>query len=118
MTSIDQDIFNSLKERMKQKFPILLSTYLQDAEKYIEEIHAHVSADINPLIHAAHSLKSASGILGLTQMQKLSEQIEHEGNAIQDGSDTEERRAKIKALSDELQSAFAEIESILQQEAA
>ena len=118
MTQIDKETFDNIKERMKQKFPVLVDVFLKDARSYIAEICANVSGDINAVIHAAHSLKSASGILGLTQMQTLSEHIEDSGRDIQDGADTEEARAAIKVLSDELQSAFQDIEGTLQQEIA
>lgn len=85
MTSIQYDTFNALKARMKAKFPVLLQGYLKDSQSYLSTIESAIPAnDLQALIGAAHSLKSASGLLGITQVHKAAETLEYAGKELAD----------------------------------
>lgn len=80
MDILNQDTFDSVKNRMKDKFSILLSCYLEDGQKYLDLIQSGLNdGDLKMIIENAHTLKSASGILGAIQVQKNAETLEYAG---------------------------------------
>ena len=118
MAKIEYETFNKLKDRMKAKFPVLLEGFLRDANNYLVTIDAGLSGDdLAPAIDAAHSLKSASGLLGLTEVHKAAETLEYQAKEKQDagqhGADDQ-----LRASSAALRAAFADVEDDLQDELA
>ena len=115
MSDIDFHTFNKIKERMKSKFPILLGGYLSDAKKYQDRIRANIpSGDINDLIEAVHSFKSASGLLGLINVHLAAQTLEYAGKGLKEKG--ESNFESLGALYDELNNAFSTVEDILNSE--
>jgi HPt (histidine-containing phosphotransfer) domain-containing protein len=115
MSKIDYDTFNKLKERMKAKFPTLLEGYLRDSKSYLATIEGNLSdGDLGALIDASHSMKSASGLVGIMHAHNAAETLEYAGKALQEGdfASHESLRSNYEAL----QNAFFEIEDELQNE--
>tara|TARA_B100001989_G_C24550033_1_gene473763 strand:+ start:2126 stop:2488 length:363 start_codon:yes stop_codon:yes gene_type:complete len=80
MEKIDFDTFNKIKERMKAKFPVLLEGYIKDCKGYLATIEINIpDGDLKGLIEATHSMKSASGLLGVVHVHKAAETLEYAG---------------------------------------
>lgn len=105
MSGVDSTVFNQIKERMKNKFPMLLEVFLTDSKVYLETISANIeSGNVDEVIGASHSLKSSSGLLGLVDVQKSSANMEHTAKELQSSGDTD--LSKLKPISDEMNMAF------------
>jgi HPt (histidine-containing phosphotransfer) domain-containing protein len=112
MTVIDTAVFEKLKTRMKAKFPVLLEGYLRDAKTYLETIERNLPAgDLTELIGAAHSLKSASGLLGVTGVQEAALKVEYGGKDIQQAG--EQNGESLRPHYETLRTRFAEAETEL-----
>lgn len=112
MDTINKEIFNKLKARMDAKFPILLEGYLRDAKTYLARAQTNIpEGDLNDAVEAVHSLKSASGLLGITDVHDKAEALEYAGKeALDSGANRFETLIPHLAA---LQSAFAEVEGDL-----
>ncbi len=112
MSPIDYDVFNSVKERMGEKFPVLLDCYLEDGQKYLNAIKDNLpGGNINVIIESAHSLKSASGILGAVQVCENAGKLEYAAKDLlaDNTSNFEELRPLYKAI----KNAFVQASSII-----
>lgn len=70
---------------MQNKFPALLHGYLKDAKTYLETIEQSIPNDnLLDIINASHSLKSASGLLGLIEVHKHAEILEYKAKNFQE----------------------------------
>lgn len=115
MSIMDYETFNKLKERMKAKFPTLLEGYLQNSKNYLAIIDTNLpNGDLNALIEAAHSMKSASGLLGILNVHKAAETLEYAGKNLLETSPA--NFEKLRPDYEILQSAFSEVEGDLQSE--
>ncbi len=115
MVEIDRDVFDSLKERMKAKFPVLLEGYIRDAKAYLVTIETNLpDGSLTDVIGSAHSLKSASGLLGIMQVHTHAERLEYAAKALQD--DGAARFHSLDSLCAALQSSFSEVEGDLRTE--
>lgn len=114
MENISIDTFTHIKERMAAKFPALIDGYIKSGNGYISRINDGISADSKAdLIDAAHSLKSASGLLGLVAVYNASETLEY---AIK--SATPPQNGEMQNMVQQVQNAFEEAENFLQEELA
>lgn len=115
MSAIDYATFNTLKERMKAKFPVLLEGYLRDAGGYLETIRSNIpGGDLKTIIGEAHSFKSASGLLGLSGVHKAAEALEYAGKDLQErGAVSYE---KLVPHYEALKTAFTEVEGEIRSE--
>lgn len=105
MSGVDSTIFNQIKERMKNKFPMLLEVFLTDSKSYLETIGSNIeSGNIDEVIAASHSLKSSSGLLGLVDVQNSSATMEHTAKELQSAGNTD--LSSLKPISDEMNLAF------------
>lgn len=115
MSNIDKEVFNKLKERMKEKFPVLLGGYLRDAKTYLVTVETNIpDGDISALIAAVHSLKSASGLLGITEVFSGAEKLEYTAKEIQEKGG--QNFHSLGILYAELQNMFSEVEGDLRAE--
>ncbi len=115
MTDIDKAVFDKLKERMKAKFPILLGGYLRDAKAYLETIETNVSGgQIDEIIGASHSLKSASGLLGIMEVHEGSKKVEYQAKDMQEANNSD--LDSLKPACTDLMNAFKAVEGELQKE--
>lgn len=112
MEIIDYDTFNKLKERMKAKFPILLEGFMRDAKGYFAAISTNIpDGDLSQVIEASHSLKSASGLLGLKLVHAHAEKLEYKAKDMKEqGIST---LHELQHLFDEVQNAFSDVEGHL-----
>ncbi|MGH1352074.1 MAG: Hpt domain-containing protein [Methyloligellaceae bacterium] len=115
MTNIDKAVFDKLKERMKGKFPVLLGGYLRDAKAYLNTIDTNLDGgDIAEIIGSSHSLKSASGLLGIGKVHDEAKNVEYLAkDMVEAGTNTLE---SLKPACAELANAFASVEGELQKE--
>lgn len=115
MENIDYATFNKLKERMKNKFPVLLNGYIQDAKKYIETAQNNIpNGDIKQAVEAVHSLKSSSGLLGIVQVHKAAETLEYAGKDLLEKG--ENNAQSLQPITEYLHTAFSNVEPELQKE--
>lgn len=76
-TEFDQNNIDSIKELMKDRFEVIIETYVENARKYIDAIGAGISGEDGKTIeNNAHPLKSSSGMMGLVRVREIAEQIE------------------------------------------
>lgn len=113
MSAIDKDTFDKLKARMKAKFPVLLEGYLNDAKSYIVTIDTNIlpGGELSQIVEAAHSLKSASGLLGITDVHAEAEKVEYTGKAQIDSG--QNNIAAVQPHVEHLKNAFSAVESDL-----
>ncbi len=112
MSTIDREIFDKIKERMKTKFPILLEGFLRDAKKYLVTAGSNLpSGDIVAIIEATHSLKSASGLLGITDVHDFAEKLEYAGKNLQSSETT--NFESLNPIYENLQNSFLAVEDTL-----
>ncbi len=112
MDQIESETFNNLKERMKAKFSILLEGYLRDAKTYLVGIESNLpSGDIKEIIGSAHSLKSASGLLGLKYVHDYAEKIEYAAKGLQENNSN--NLESLRKDYEGLQESFSSIEGYL-----
>ena len=115
MSTINYEVFNTLKTRMKDKFPKLIEHFLSDSKKYLATISMGMSeSHLDQVINAAHSLKSGSGLLGLSEVSMLSESLEYKSKDLHEtkqGSMNE-----LEHLSRQIQTAFSAVEGDLRAE--
>ena len=115
MDHIDKETFNILKERMKAKFPILLGGYLRDAKAYMVAIETNVpNGSLNEIIEASHSLKSASGLLGIVHVHGEAERVEYTGKELQEKGSSDLK--SLQSVCSDLKSAFSAVEDELRAE--
>ncbi len=115
MTNIDKAVFDKLKERMKAKFPVLLGGYLRDAKAYLTTIETNLAGgDISEIIGSSHSLKSASGLLGIVRVHEESKNVEYLAkDMVEAGTNTLDG---LKPACAELVNAFSAVEEELKKE--
>lgn len=112
---IDCNTFNALKERMKAKFPVLLEGYIKDSKEYIASIEANFpDGDLNIITGAAHNLKSSSALMGLHNVSKAAESLEHTGKDMLENGIAD--HAFFRSQYEALHNAFADVENDLQNE--
>lgn len=117
MSTIDYNTFNTLKERMKAKFPVLLEGYLKDANTYLDTIRTNIQdGDLNRIIESAHSLKSGSGILGLSDVHAHAEKLENKSKDMLEGETSQP--GELQPCFETLHQAFSDIEETLHAELA
>jgi HPt (histidine-containing phosphotransfer) domain-containing protein len=112
---IDYGTFNKLKDRMQTKFPILLEGYLNDSRKYLSTVETNLpDGDLSAVIEATHSMKSASGLLGILQVHEAAETLEYAGKDMsqQGAANTD----ILRSYYDTLRSAFTNVEDVLEDE--
>lgn len=116
MSTFDYNTLNSLKDRMEEKFPMLVECYLEDGQGYIDTIKNQFPAgDLDSLIAAAHNLKSASGLLGAIKVHEVAGKLEYSGKAMLVAKDEEdvENIERLLPLYDSVYRAFAEAQEVL-----
>lgn len=110
--TINRETFNKLKDRMGEKFPILLNGYITDARTYIVTIGTNLpEGDIDEVIGAAHSLKSSSGLLGIAQVSAGAETLEYAAKDHKEQNPPHHHN--LIPPYEELQNMFSEVESDL-----
>lgn len=78
MDHIDQAAVLSLKEVMEDDFPLLMTTFLQDAEKRLILLSQLVgSDDADGIRRAAHSFKGSCGNVGAQLLASYCAHLEH-----------------------------------------
>ena len=77
---IDEATFNTLKELMEEDFPDLVKSYKEDALKLLDDLKSSsIEADLEVMIRAAHTLKSASNNIGAIALARVAHDIETQG---------------------------------------
>ncbi|MCK5918101.1 MAG: Hpt domain-containing protein [Cocleimonas sp.] len=75
--TIDQDIFNTLKENMEDLLPILIDAFLEDSAILLQDIQKGIdSNDIGIISTATHTIKSSAKNIGAEQMASYCIDIE------------------------------------------
>ncbi len=105
---IQEEIITELKEILAEEFPLLVSTYLEDANARITRLQSAISAsDAANIRVEAHSLKGASSNLGVSGLAELCSRLEDCGaNEELDGVDS---------LFSQIQTEFTAAEGCLKQ---
>lgn len=115
MNQVDYEVFNTLKNKMKAKFPILLEGFLRDARTYIVTIETNLpDGRLQDILEASHSLKSASGLLGLVHVQSVAEDIEYSAKTMMENG--EDNLVSLISKHEKLQSAFSDVVDFLDSE--
>jgi len=122
LDAIDRDIFDALKIRMKGKFSVLLGGYLRDAKAYLVNIETNIpDGDCDAIIEAAHCLKSASALLGVTQVSQSAETLEYAAkHALEEKfknlsiliAHHEDVQGKFSAVQDELEKELSRLKAV------
>lgn len=107
---INVEIFNSMRDLMKEKFEKFIGITIDDMERLIVNIAIGINnADATMITEAAHSLKSVSAQLGILGLSEQAREVEVMGNEKQlDGM--EERYKNIKS---EYKKILSEIKKLM-----
>lgn len=106
---IDQDIFLSLKNLLKDKTVELIGQYLATSGQFMVEIEAAVeSKDGKKLHYAAHTIKSSSEQIGATPLAKLLLELEKCGK--------EENFDNASKLLPQAKIAYGQVRGVLEQQ--
>lgn len=81
MTNTEQHLtretLDTLKDVMGDDFPVLISTFINDASEHIQRLHsALASQDGDAVRRAAHSFRGSCHNLGAVQLASLCEHVE------------------------------------------
>lgn len=104
MASVDE-----AKSVMKDKFPMMIEYFLEDAAMYINSIDEGLKAkDADKVKSPAHTIKSSANQLGADKVSDISKQMENMAKDMLDGGAGD--FDQLNALFEELKAAFAEAE--------
>jgi signal transduction histidine kinase/CheY-like chemotaxis protein len=113
---IDEQAVRNAKKIMKDKYPSMISVYIERSTERIEEIKIAINdQSIEEIIRPAHTLKSTSLQMGASKISEMAKKIELSAKGSRDAHETLQ---KISAEIDELTATLAETEKALQKEAA
>ncbi|VVN47797.1 hypothetical protein PS862_04973 [Pseudomonas fluorescens] len=73
-THLDRDVLSALQEVMEDGYPMLLDTFLVDAEERL--VLLHKAEDALQLMNAAHSFKGSSSNMGAVRLAGLCHELE------------------------------------------
>jgi HPt (histidine-containing phosphotransfer) domain-containing protein len=73
-THLDRDVLSALQEVMEDEYPMLLDTFLADAEERL--VLLHKTDDAQQLMNAAHSFKGSSSNMGAVRLAELCHELE------------------------------------------
>jgi len=80
MASLDQIIFDELKELMDGDIGEIVELYINDSREQIAQLKTSVDGgDIDGMVSIAHTLKSSSANLGAMQLADMCEKMENDG---------------------------------------
>ena len=95
------------KSIMKDKFPMMIEYFLEDAAMYMNCIDEGLAAnDAEKVKSPAHTIKSSASQLGAEKMSEAAKKIEHMAGNISNGDAGDFEQ--LKKLFDELKAAFDE----------
>lgn len=113
LDAFDAALFQEAHSIMKDKMPIMVEGYLEDARMYIDKIkEGFESGDKNTVAQYAHPLKSSSAGLGIMSISTIAKDLEYGAKeALEDGSEI----GHLQALLDPIEEAFQRAEPRLKQ---
>ena len=104
--AIQNEVIVELKEILAEEFPLLITTYLQDANDRLFKLQSAIDTSDAPCIKAeAHSLKGSSINLGAVELAELLSKMETCGSTA--------TLAEVPALLTAVQSEFSRAEHCL-----
>jgi HPt (histidine-containing phosphotransfer) domain-containing protein len=97
---------------MKDKFPMMIEYFLEDAVMYIKSIEEGVVANDASMVKSpAHTIKSSANQMGAEKMSEIAKQMEQIANEMIDGGTAD--FSQLATLFEQLKAAFAEAEQEL-----
>lgn len=113
LDAFDDGLYNEAKSIMKDKFPIMIEGYLEDARMYLDHIHDGFNSGNKELVSQyAHPLKSSSAGLGIMSVSNIAKDLEYGAKeAIAEGREID----NLKDLMNPIEEAFKKAEVRLNQ---
>ncbi|MEX5686757.1 Hpt domain-containing protein [Pseudomonas silesiensis] len=105
-THLDFDVLSALQEVMEDEYPMLLDTFLADAEERL--VLLHKADDAQQLMNAAHSFKGSSSNMGAIRLARLCHELEQCAK--------QKRLAGVEQLVGEIDSEFALVRPLYEAE--
>ncbi len=113
ITILDEPALNEVKESMGEKFPTMVSFFLEDTAKYVNQIKDGLNNnDIKEVIKGSHTIKSSSKQMGAFRISAIAEEIETKGRYIDEKN--EGTIEDIKELMPSLDEALTQTLAIMQ----
>lgn len=98
---IDMQAAEEARKVFKSKYNMMLRYYIEDTEKYIQEItSALANQDIVAAVRPAHTIKSTSARMGAMQLSSIAKIIEYKALAIAEGGSNESIDQPFQELKD------------------
>lgn len=108
----DRSALSEAQAVLKNRFPQVMSGYLEDSGTYIEAIENAVERqEPRLLVLNAHPLKASSDAMGIVYIAKIARGLEHMGRLAMDGAEIDYPEAKRTCVS--LRQAFTKVRPIL-----
>ncbi len=77
LPDLDGDVLVALQDLMQEDFPLLVETFIRDAEQRLQQLQGHLcNADWLGLRHSAHSFKGSCGNMGALALHDVCLQLE------------------------------------------
>lgn len=111
ITAMDMNELESVKAKLKQRFPELIKHYLEDAAKYIKGIEEGLAGgDLNVIATNAHPLKSSSAAIGVSGVSDIAKTLEL---AAKEGEEIDAIQPLLVPLKDALDYAMPKLQALL-----
>lgn len=112
---VDEAVLDEARNLIKAKFPLVVSYYLEDMERYIADVGEGIRAnDLPRIVGAAHTVKSSSHQLGAMRMALLGKHIEAMARTMQEQNAGSASFDRLGSLQAHLVSLFGETRAALQ----
>ena len=108
--SIDLDTLNELKEIMEDEFTELVTVFISDGIKQINDLRQAIAVSDDKLIRRiAHTIKGSSSNLGINGLSELSKTLEYKAadNQLNDAEDL------LQKINDEYEAVKKTLEELI-----
>ncbi len=109
---LNMSIVEEAKELMSDRFPMMVTYFLEDTQMYLEEIEKAVSENNAEIaISPAHTIKSSAKQLGAERVSEISKAIEEQcRNITENGNeDFQQFKKKYEDLKEEINAVTPEL---------
>lgn len=104
---IDHTALAQAKTILKDKYPNILTCYIQDVESYLAEIeNACANDDVQAALRPAHTIKSSSQRMGAMKLSEAAKELEFAVNHSASIADVKDRLSAIKDIYEETRQSF------------
>ena len=112
-TVLDEAVISEVKDMMKDKFPTMLSYFIEDSEMYVKQTEEGFAANsAEEIVSPAHTLKSSSKQMGAMLLSDIAKDIEANAREIVNGNgELDNLKPRLPELKDALEKTLEALKS-------